>query len=137
MILRRVKCVEVEEAGFGICAFHFFETERDQFFTDYFEKTEIGMFFSRPSFCHWCFDVVFLEFCFSPFACDYEFWRELRNFFGSSRAFFQCPFAFVGYFENPRSFICFRQQLSFLKGLSCRFFFLVQLTNCQTFWATK
>src|SRR3990170_7606816 len=103
MILRCEECIEVEEASFNICALHFFEAERDQFFTDYFEKAEIGMFFSRPCFCYWCFDVVFLEFCFSPFACDYEFWCELCYHFSRCLFFSQCSFSFLRYLNEPDS----------------------------------
>ena len=74
MVLRHIQRVEVEKTGFNGSAHHLLKAQLDQFHTDFIEKLEVWVFFSRPSFRHRRFDVVFLEFCSFPFAGDYQFW---------------------------------------------------------------
>ena len=124
VVLRRVQRVKIEERGFHAGASHLFEAQSNQFLADFFEEAEVGVFFSRPSFCHWCFDVVFLEFAVSPFACDYEFWRELGDFCRGF-ALFCGLFACCCDFYDSVGFDFCGEQFPFFQGLH----------GCLQFWA--
>ena len=104
MVLRNVECVKVEEASFNRCASHFLKTQLNQFCSDFIEKLQVRMFFSRPSFCHRSFYVVFLEFCRLPFTRDYKFRGELGDFLGGNDDFGCCFFAFCGDLESTCGF---------------------------------